>query len=287
MRIVVTGARGQLGSAVTSRAPSDWVVVGVDRAELDLTGRSAVREIVALRPDVVVNCAAYTDVDGAESDAAACWALNADWPARLTGTLAGSGIRLVHISTDYVFDGAAAQPYPEDHPVSGLGEYGRSKAAGEQAIRRSGADAVVLRTAWLYGPSGRNFVRTILAAARRGDRLRVVDDQVGQPTYAPDLAERIVEVVGRAVPAGTYHATNAGSATWFEFARQIVAVWGVDAAIEPTDSSAFPRPAPRPAYSVLGHSGWAETGLVPMRHWRAALAAAHREHGDDFLEATP
>ncbi len=277
MRILLTGARGQLGSAFIDAAPGDWQLIPTDRSTLDLTDSAALRRFVAdTAPDVIVNCAAYTDVDGAQTDEATCWAVNAGVPE----VLAESPARLIQVSTDYVFDGTATQPYPEDSPISGLGVYGRSKAAGELAVA---GRAVVVRTAWLYGSSGSNFVKTILRAASAGKALKVVDDQVGQPTYAPDVAEQIVALIRAEVPPSVYHATNSGQTSWFGFACQILKDWGIDAEIEPVGSEAFPRPAPRPRYSVLGHDAWAADGLHPLRGWQEALAAAHRDHGADFL----
>ncbi len=277
MRILVTGARGQLGSAFVDAAPDDWQLIPTDRSTLDLTDGPALRRFVAdVAPDVIINCAAYTDVDGAQTDEATCWAVNAQVPE----VLADSPARLIQVSTDYVFDGTATQPYSEDSPVSGLGVYGRSKAAGELAVA---GKAAVVRTAWLYGPSGSNFVKTILRAATAGKALKVVDDQVGQPTYAPDVAEQILAMIRAGVAPGVFHATNSGQTSWFGFARQIVKDWGIDAEIEPVGSEAFPRPAPRPRYSVLGHDAWAAIGLLPLRGWREALTAAHSDYGAEFL----
>jgi dTDP-4-dehydrorhamnose reductase len=280
MRVLITGAAGQLGRSLRLAAPESWDVVALDRSDLDLTDRTALDGLATRHADVIVNCAAYTDVDRAQTDERACWEVNAEVPAHLADLATATGARLLQVSTDYVFDGSARVPYDEDAPLSGLGVYGRSKAAGEQAVRESGG--TIVRTAWLYAPGGRNFVSTILRLASGGGPLRVVDDQIGQPTYATDVAERLVALIERGTPAGAFHATNSGQTSWYGFAVEIVRLWGLSVAVDPVTSSAFPRPAPRPAYSVLGHYGWSRVGLPPLRAWHDALASAHAEHAAAF-----
>ncbi|RIQ28183.1 dTDP-4-dehydrorhamnose reductase [Jiangella rhizosphaerae] len=274
MRWLVTGAAGMLGRDVVA-ALDGADVTALDRARLDVTDADAVDAAVRGH-DVVVNTAAWTDVDGAETAEAAATAVNGTGPANLAAACARHGARLVHVSTDYVFDGAATTPYAEDAPTAPRSAYGRSKLAGERAVLSTLPDAgYVVRTAWLYGEHGGNFVATMarLSAARKF--LDVVDDQRGQPTWSMDVGTRLVDLVRSDAPAGVYHATNSGETTWFGLARAVFAHLGLDPArVRPTTTDAFPRPAPRPAYSVLGHAGWARAGLPPLRPWDEALAAA-------------
>lgn len=250
-------------------------VTALDRADLDVTDASAIRAAVADH-DVVVNCAAYTKVDDAESHEDLAYAVNAIGPANLAEACAQTGARLVTISTDYVFDGNATTPYSEDRPRDPINAYGRTKAAGEElALERHPDGTFVVRTAWLYGAHGPNFAQTMLDLAGTRETWSVVDDQVGQPTWTADLAVRIVAMLDVDAPAGIYHGTNSGETTWFEFARAVLQESNLDPArITPTDSSSFVRPAPRPSYSVLGHEAWTAAGLAPMRGWREALADA-------------
>jgi dTDP-4-dehydrorhamnose reductase len=276
-RYLVTGASGMLGRDL-QRTLRGRDVTALSRAELDITDPDAVRAAVAGH-DVVINSAAYTKVDDAESHEAEAYAVNALGPRLLAEAAAASGARLVTISTDYVFDGRGTAPYPEDAPTDPINAYGRTKAAGEAFVRElAPATSFVVRTAWIYGAHGPNFAATMLRLAATHDTVRVVTDQLGQPTWTGDLAERIVALLDADAPAGIYHATNAGQATWFEFARAVFSEAGLDPErVRPTDSAAFVRPAPRPAYSVLGHDGWARAGLAPLRDWREALRAAAAE----------
>lgn len=274
MRWLITGAAGMLGRDVTT-VLDGADVTALGRAELDVTDADAVDHAVRGH-DVVVNTAAWTDVDGAESAEEAATAVNGTGPAHLAAACARHGARLVHISTDYVFDGAATAPYAEDAPTAPRSAYGRSKLAGERAVLGTLPDTgYVVRTAWLYGEHGANFVATMARLAAARDTLDVVDDQHGQPTWSMDVAARVVELVRADAPAGVYHATNSGETTWFGLARAVFTQLGLDPErIRPTTTDTFPRPAPRPAYSVLGHAGWARAGLAPMRPWDEALAAA-------------
>ncbi|WP_129667809.1 dTDP-4-dehydrorhamnose reductase [Phytoactinopolyspora endophytica] len=273
-RWLVTGAGGMLGHDLTSLLPSDQTTA-LTRPELDVTDAAAVVDAVAGH-DVVAHLAAWTDVDGAEADPDAAMTVNAAGTANVARACRKHGARLVHISTDYVFSGAAHEPYREDEQVEPVSAYGRSKAEAERAaLEHAPQTAVILRTAWLYGAHGKNFVSTMRRLAETRDHVDVVDDQTGQPTWTHDLAERIVDVVRADVPAGVYHATNSGTTTWFELARAVFSALGHDPArVRPTTSDRFVRPAARPAYSVLSHDGWARTALPPMRHWRQAFDAA-------------
>ena len=274
MRYLITGASGMLGRDLQA-ALAGREVTALGRADLNVTDAAAVAAAVRGH-DVVLNCAAYTKVDDAERHEAEAYAANATGPANLAAACADLGARLVTISTDYVFDGRATTPYAEDLPRDPINAYGRTKAAGEElALEAHPEGTYVVRTAWLYGEHGPNFARTMLQLAASRDTWSVVDDQLGQPTWTADLAAQLVAMLDADAPAGIYHGTNSGEATWFEFARAVLEDSGLDPErITPTDSSAFVRPAPRPSYSVLGHDAWAATGLAPMRPWREALADA-------------
>lgn len=278
MQWIVVGAAGMLGQDVVRRLADDGRgVVAVDRDQLDVTDPDACARVLA-GADVVVNCAAWTAVDPAEEHEAAAFAVNATGAANLARAASAAGARLVHISTDYVFDGTATAPYREDHPQNPAGAYGRTKAAGEWAVRAYGPQHLVLRTAYLYGAGGACFPRTIARVARERGHLDVVDDQQGQPTWSADVADLIVRLIDAEAPGGTYHATSSGAATWFAFARAIVAAAGLDPAIvDPTTSAAYVRPAPRPAYSVLGHDALRTLGVAPIGPWEQRWEAAAAE----------
>jgi len=256
-------------------ALADRKVTALTHAELDITEPDAVAAAVEGHV-VVINAAAWTAVDEAETQEAAAFAVNALGPACLAAACARSGARLVHMSTDYVFAGDAREPYREDALVGPRSAYGRTKAAGEWAVRAAlpGA-AYVIRTAWLYGAHGRNFVKTMIRLAGERETLDVVADQRGQPTWSNDVARQIVALVDAGAPAGIYHATSSGETTWFGLTRRIFELLGADPErVRPTTTDRFPRPAPRPSYSVLGHDAWQAIGLTPVRDWRSALDQA-------------
>ncbi|GAB3839402.1 dTDP-4-dehydrorhamnose reductase [Micromonospora andamanensis] len=287
MRFLVTGAGGMLGRDLVDVLGTrpEHRVTPATRAELDIADAAAVHAAVDGH-DVVVNTAAWTDVDGAEAHESAATAVNGDAVVHLATACAAHGARLLHLSTDYVFDGTATAPYPEDAPTAPLNAYGRGKLVGEQAVTRLLPDTgYVVRTAWLYGRHGRNFVTTMLDLANRRDTLDVVDDQRGQPTWSHALARHLVMLAeaahaGHAAP-GIYHGTCSGEATWYDLARAVFARHGLDPErIRPTTSARFVRPAPRPTYSVLGHGRWARAGLPPLPDWHATLA-------DAFAPAAP
>lgn len=246
------------------------------RADLDITDAQAVAAAIT-DVDVVVNCAAYTAVDDAESDEAAAFRINATGPSYLAAAAAAAGARIVQISTDYVFAGDRTEtgPYPEDTPLAPRSAYGRTKAAGEWAVRSADPRHLVVRTAWLYGASGGCFPKTIARAAGQRETLDVVDDQVGQPTWTADVADLVLRLVRADAPAGTYHATSQGEASWFDFAQAVVQSAGFTAdKVRPTTSEAFVRPAPRPAYSALGHQRLIDAGVQPIGPWQDRWAAA-------------
>jgi dTDP-4-dehydrorhamnose reductase len=277
-RWLVTGAGGMLGTdLVAALASRGEPVTGLDRASLDVTDAAAVTDAIARgRPDVVVNCAAWTAVDDAEASEDRALAVNGGGAANLAAACAGQGARLVQVSTDYVFAGDARRPYAEDHDPAPRTAYGRTKLAGERAVLgRLPGSGYVVRTAWLYGAHGPSFVRTMIKLEDQRPTVDVVDDQRGQPTWTADVARQIIALVHSTAVPGIYHATSSGEATWFELAREIFGLLGADPArVRPIPSSALPRPAPRPAYSVLGHGAWAGPGVPPIGEWRTALHRA-------------
>lgn len=277
MRVLVTGARGMLARALLRELERrGHEVVGLGRDALDVTDADAVeRAVREWAPDVVVQCAAYTRVDDAETDEATAFAVNAEGTRNVARACRVIGARLVYPSTDYVFDGRATSPYRPDHPPAPLNAYGRSKLAGEAAAREAG-DWIIARTSWLYGAGGRNFVSTILRRAMEGTPLRVVDDQRGTPTWTGTLAVTLAGLLEADVPSGIYHTTGRGETTWYGFAREALRLAGIDADIVPVPTEAFPTPARRPRYSVLDCSS-TEAVVGPLPDWREALAKALAE----------
>lgn len=283
LRALVVGAGGQLGSDLMRELPH---ARGLTRADLDVTDGAAVRGAVgdwavAVRdlpgPLTIFNAAAWTNVDGAEADEDAAYAANATAPAHLAVAAESAGARLVHVSTDYVFPGDASAPYEVSDPTGPRSAYGRTKLAGEQAVLAASAGSYVVRTAWVYGQTGTNFVKTMVRLSRERETVSVVDDQRGSPTWSRDLARGLVALARRRPAPGVYHCTAAGSATWYEFARAVFEELGADPErVRPCTTAEFPRPAPRPAYSVLSDRAWREAGLEPLPHWRDALGEAFR-----------
>jgi dTDP-4-dehydrorhamnose reductase len=293
MRVVVTGAAGQLGTdlcAVLELDPRVLAWQGLPRGDLDVTSAAQVRAVLRdqARPAkiqgglVVINTAAWTDVDGAEKDEEGAYALNASTPGLLAAGCAEVGATLIHLSTDYVFPGDASRPYDVDDPTGPASAYGRTKLAGEQAVRMLLPDAsYVVRTSWVYGASGGNFVKTMARFERERETLSVVDDQRGCPTWSADLARGLVDLAASDAAPGLYHVAGGGETTWYGLARAVFEELGADPErVQPTTSAEFVRPAPRPAYSVLSPRAWQAAGLTPLRDWREALAVAFREVGD-------
>ncbi len=274
MRIVVLGAGGQLGRELMEiLAASPHEATGHGHESLDITASAPVAMALdAARADAVVNCAAWTRVDAAEAEPESAWRANAVGPRVLAEACRERGILLCHLSTDYVFDGTATRPIPEDATPNPRSAYGRSKLAGEEAVRAVLPHHQIVRTAWLYGQGGPNFVLTMLRLAKEHGRLRVVDDQWGSPTWTGHLAPALIRLLERGVP-GTYHLTNSGSTTWHGFATAVVAEAGLEVAVEPIATSDYPTPAPRPAYSVLENHAWSELGEASLPPWRAGLQA--------------
>jgi dTDP-4-dehydrorhamnose reductase len=248
-------------------------VEGVDRDSVDITDPRSTAGL-ADGYDVVVNCAAFTAVDAAEAEEAQAFAVNAVGAANVARSARRAGARLVHISTDYVFDGVAQSPYAEDASIAPRSAYGRTKAAGEWAVRAEAPDHLIVRTAWLYGANGACFPKTIVRAGRERGRLEVVADQVGQPTWTVDLARLCVTLASDAAP-GTYHGTSSGQTSWFGFACAAIEAAGLDPGIvHPTTSEGYVRAAQRPAYSVLAHDALHAAGVEPIGDWAARWAVA-------------
>lgn len=272
----MTGANGQLGALVVARASTRGIEVrGVGSGELDITNPDAVKSQV--KPgSVVINCAAYTAVDAAESDEARAHAVNATGPENLAHACVAAGADLIHVSTDYVFSGEADSPYETDAPTDPRTVYGRTKLAGERAVHDVMPTARIVRTAWVYTGTGSDFVATMRRLESERETVNVVTDQVGSPTFAGDLAEGLLQLAASGSGGETLlHATNGGEASWFDLARAVFEEVGADPnRVLGCTSAEFVRPAPRPAYSVLSGRAWAAAGLRPLPHWRDALRTA-------------
>jgi len=283
MRILLTGAKGQLGWEILKQAPgSACDCIGIDIAEADLTDPGQVDRVMdATRPDLLIHGAAYTQVDAAETDVQAAFAVNRDAAAHLAAACAAAHIPMVHISTDFVFDGKKSTPYVETDPVAPLSVYGRSKAAGEEVVRQALDRHLIIRTAWMYGLHGHNFVKSMLRLGRENRQLRVVSDQIGCPTFAADLADALLTVCRRIqnqsqVPWGTYHLCGRGSVSWHGFAQRIFEIAHhldlvPDVEVTPISTREYPTAAPRPAFSVMScekiHTGF---GIEPPP-WQDSL----------------
>jgi dTDP-4-dehydrorhamnose reductase len=272
MTVTVLGGTGMLGREVTAVLRERGLDVrSYGSAQVDITDEQDCGR-AADHTDLVVNAAAFTKVDDAEAHEAEAFVVNAVGPGLLARACAQRGTRLVHVSTDYVFDGTATRPYAETAPMRPRSAYGRTKAAGEWAVRAELPSAYVVRTAWLYGPGGGSFAATVLRMAGERETLAVVDDQRGQPTTTRDVARFVADLVEADAPPGTYHATSEGETTWFGFAQALFEAAGLDPErVRPSDTASFPRPAPRPAYSVLGHDRSVAAGLRLLPPWREAL----------------
>lgn len=282
VRLLVTGREGQVAQALLAKRTDDLQIEALGRPTLDLTDPSSIdRAIASFRPDVIVNAAAYTAVDKAEADEEAAFAVNAEGAGNVAAAAAAAGLPVIHISTDYVFPGDKAMPYVETDATGPQGAYGRSKLAGEEAVASANPRHVILRTAWVYGPYGNNFLKTMLRVAETRDTLRVVADQHGTPTYAPDIAEGILAVAQRLVsdtnaPAGVYHMVSEGETTWAGFAEEIfhqsAALGGAAAKVEPIGTSEYPTPARRPANSRLDTTLFTRTFGYRLPTWQSGIA---------------
>lgn len=278
MKWIVCGANGMLGTDLVKRLERDgYEVVAVDRPDIDITDPASVDDVVR-DGDVLVNVAAYTAVDPAEENENVAFLVNATGPQILARRCKELGIRLVHISTDYVFDGDQSEPYDEYAILAPKGAYGRTKAAGEWAVRSETDDYLIVRTAWLYGAAGNCFPKTMQRLASTRDSLSVVTDEIGQPTWTVDLADLVVRLVEAKAPTGIYHGTSQGRTSWHEFTCEIVESLGKDRAmVRETTAAAFNRPAPRPHFSVLGHQTCRDAGVEPIGDWRERWHAAANE----------
>ncbi|MWC27296.1 dTDP-4-dehydrorhamnose reductase [Paenibacillus sp. MMS18-CY102] len=273
-RVLVTGANGQLGRELALWATAE--VEGLDirgygRDDLDITDLEQCRAVIkAFAPHAVIHCAAYTAVDQAEADPDGAFRVNATGTRNIALAAREVGAKLAYVSTDYVFDGTSAVPYNEYDRPNPRTVYGKSKLAGEELVRTLHDRHFVVRTSWVYGAYGANFVKTMVKVGAERGAVKVVHDQIGSPTYTFDLAAMLLELV-RTDAYGVYHASNAGTCSWYEFAVAIFEESGLQVSTEPCTTEEFPRPAPRPAFSVMDHSAMRTNGLTPMRHWREAL----------------
>jgi dTDP-4-dehydrorhamnose reductase len=278
VKILLTGRTGQVGSALLPLLAPLGELTATDRGALDLSHPESLRgKLAAQRPDLIVNAAAYTNVDRAESEPDASFRVNAESVGVLAEAAARSGALLVHFSTDYVFDGAKGSPYKEEDPTGPLNAYGRGKLAGERAIAASGCRHLIFRTSWVYGPAGRNFVRSILAAARAGRDLRVVNDQRGAPTCSLDIAAAVAQLLGRAdlarLPSGLYHLSAAGETTWHGFAVTLLQAFGLANPVAAIPSAEYRTAARRPACSLLDCARARDALGIALPDWRAQFAA--------------
>lgn len=272
MKIVITGARGLLGSEVTAAAVRRGLeVVELGRDDLDVTDKDAVNDrILAEAPAWVIHCAAYTAVDGAEEEPALAMRVNRDGAGNVARATTRAGARTVYISTDYVFDGAKRSPYLPSDPIGPLSVYGRTKLAGEEAIAAEGSAHLIVRTGWLYGAGGGNFVKAILTRAERGEGLKVVDDQRGRPTWAKNVADTLFDLINAEVE-GVWHVADGGAATWLDLAEEVLRLRGLDVPVDGVGSETWGAAAPRPTYSVMDLTATEHALGRPMMEWREAL----------------
>jgi dTDP-4-dehydrorhamnose reductase len=279
MSWLITGGSGQLGIAASQELDKLGIAFdALSSKDLDITQSSTVsKAIKELSPTVIINCAAWTDVDGAESNEPQASRVNSDGAENIVLAAKRCGAKLMHVSTDYVFSGQGETPWQVEDRIDPQSAYGRTKADGENRVLGAYQEnSSIIRTAWLYSPWGKNFAKTMTRLALIGEsEVRVVNDQMGQPTSAIDLAKQLVELGLSSSPAGIYHGTNSGEATWFEFAKKIFELAGAGVSrVVPVSSSEYPRPAKRPSYSVLSHEAWVTTSVKPMRDWQIALEEA-------------
>lgn len=272
MTIAVIGSEGMLGYDLCELLRKDRVeFTPLDIKEIDITNREEVFLTLSKKPpSIIVNCAAYTNVEMAEDERESAFAVNQIGPKNLTDYALENSAVICHVSTDYVFDGSKNVPYLEDDATDPSGVYGASKLAGELEIRRA-ANHYIIRTSWLFGRYGKNFIATIMNAATQNKPLRIVNDQFGSPTFAPDLAKRIMEIIERKLPFGTYHVTNTGVTSWYEFALKALQFGSIQAAVVPISSCEYPSKFKRPKYTALSNEKCAKAGLAPMPTWQDAV----------------
>ena len=272
MKILITGSNGMLGHDLENVLKDKHELILTTSKTLDITDKDKTMEIIKENnPDIVINSAAYTDVDGCETNQDLAYAVNGQGVENLALACRQIDCPLVHVSTDYVFDGTARDPIPEDGEIGPISVYGKSKLMGEQAIKEILDKYFIVRTAWLYGINGKNFPKTMLELAENHPEITVVYDEVGTPTYTPDLAYGISQLIETDF-YGIYHLTNSGSCSWCEFARYIFEIAERDVNVVPVTASEFSRPAPRPSYSVLMNKKWIENGFEPLRDYKEAIS---------------
>lgn len=272
MKILLLGHKGMLGSDLLLRLGGKHEIIGLDKEEIDITSKSECdRAINEHSPDIVINAAAYTDVDGCEKAKDECFAVNAAAVKNIAESCREKNVRIIHFSTDYVFDGNGNEPYKEDHPCNPVNVYGASKLAGENYLQNLSVNYIIIRTEWLYGKNGKNFVRTILEKARTTNKLEVVDDQIGSPTYTRDLAHAVDLLIERNI-TGIFHITNRGNCSWFQFTRRILQEAGItEVQVLPIKSEKLQRQALRPSYSVLSMQKFISATGKTMQPWQLAL----------------
>jgi dTDP-4-dehydrorhamnose reductase len=277
VKILLLGHQGMLGSDLLLKLKIEHEVVGLDKKEIDIVSANGCQEAIkTIEPDIVINAAAYTNVDGCETAKDECFAVNAEAVKNIADACRNKNIRIIHFSTDYVFDGAAKQPYQEDHQCNPINTYGASKMAGERNLKSLSDNYILIRTAWLYGVNGKNFVQTILEKVKTAKKLTVVDDQIGSPTHTKDLAAA-VDLLIKQNAKGIFHITNRGSCSWYQFALKILQEAGIhEIDVTPIKSDQLQRPARRPAYSVLSMQKFIQTTGKTMQPWQLGL--------QDYLE---
>jgi dTDP-4-dehydrorhamnose reductase len=279
MKILLLGHQGMLGRDLLLKLSVEHEVIGMDKEEIDIVSASECKAAIKeIEPDIVINAAAYTNVDGCETAKDECFAVNAEAVKNIADACRDKNIRIIHFSTDYVFDGTSKQPYKEDHQCNPVNTYGASKMAGERYLRSLSDNYILIRTSWLYGVKGKNFVQTILEKVKTTKKLTVVDDQTGSPTYTKDLAAAVDLLIDQNAK-GIFHVTNRGSCNWYQFAVKILKESGLDdVEVSPIKSDQLQRPAKRPAYSVLSMQKFIETTGKTMQPWQLAL--------QDYLESS-
>lgn len=272
MKVLVTGANGQLGYDVVKLLNnSKYAVFPFDRMQMDITNEGIVQQTVEdIKPDVIIHCAAYTNVDGAEKDEVTAYQVNALGTKNIAKAAESVDAKLVYVSTDYVFDGVANRPYEVDDLTNPLNNYGKTKLAGEKFVKEILDKYFIVRTAWVFGINGNNFVKTMLRLGKENGEVRVVSDQIGSPTYTVDLAEILVEMINTD-KYGIYHVTNSGECSWYEFATEIFKQAGLDVKVHPITTDQYETLAKRPLYSVLSKNNLLKNGFTIPRNWRLAL----------------
>lgn len=269
--VLVTGANGQLGKELVSISQDKYQIIGLSRIDLDITDESACLEIITKhKPYAIIHCAAYTAVDKAESVKDEAFRVNETGTKNIAQIARKLNSKFVYVSTDYVFDGLSNEPYVEDDSVNPKTVYGASKLAGEKVVQQLAEKYFIVRTSWVFGKYGNNFVRTMLSLAMQNKPLKVVNDQIGCPTYTYDLAQLLLELI-KSDKYGIYHASNSGICSWYEFASGIFEIAGLTVELSPCTTEDFPRPAPRPTYSVMSNEKLASNGFKPLRHWKEAV----------------